>query len=92
MLNNFTLIGYFEGFKDMPYTISITKPQGFYGATSMPLESSGPDTDVYNPRNYFELHDNPIMYSIPDTASVMVNNTKILLSQYQDPSFAVFTK
>ncbi|HRF64933.1 MAG TPA: peptidase M61 [Ignavibacteria bacterium] len=82
MLNNFTLIGYFEGFKDMPYTISITKPQGFYGATSMPLESSGPDTDVYNPRNYFELHDNPIMYSIPDTASVMVNNTKILLSLY----------
>jgi len=82
MLNNFTLVGYFEEFKDMPYTISITKPEGFYGATSMPLESSAGNIDVYNPENYFELHDNPIMYTIPDTASVMVNNTQILLSLY----------
>jgi predicted metalloprotease with PDZ domain len=82
MLNNFTLVGYFEGFKDMPYTISITKPEGFYGATSMPLESSAGNIDVYKPENYFELHDNPIMYTIPDTASVMVNNTQILLSLY----------
>lgn len=82
MLNNFTLIGYFEGFKDNPYTISYTKPAGFYGATSMPLESSNFSADVYNPKNYFELHDNPIMYSIPDTASLMVNNTQILLSLY----------
>jgi len=82
MLNNFTLIGYFDVFKDMPYTISITKPEGFYGATSMPLESSAGNIDVYNPENYFELHDNPIMYTIPDTASVMVNNTQILLSLY----------
>lgn len=82
MLNNFTLVGYFEGFKDIPYTISITKPEGFYGATSMPLESTTGSTDIYNPKNYFELHDNPIMYTIPDTASVMVNNTQILLSLY----------
>jgi len=82
MLNNYTLIGYFEGFKDMPYTVTVTKPEGFYGATSMPLHSTLNNTDYYYPKNYFDLHDNPMMYAIPDTASVMVNNTKILLSVY----------
>ena len=82
MLNNFTMIGYFDGFKDMPFELNITKPAGFYGATSMPLLTSTENTDTYNPVNYFQLHDNPIMYSIPDTASVMVNQTKVLLSIY----------
>lgn len=82
MLNNYTLIGYFEGCKDLPYTVSITRPEGFYGATSMPLNSTIGNTDYYNPVNYFDLHDNPMMYAIPDTASVMVNNTKVLLSVY----------
>ncbi len=80
MLNNFTMIGYFDGFKDMPYDLNITKPEGFYGATSMPLLSASGNTDTYIPANYFQLHDNPIMYTIPDTASVMVNKTKVLLS------------
>ena len=82
MLNSFTMIGYFEGFRDMPFDLNITKPSGFYGATSMPLLSTSENTDTYNPGNYFQLHDNPIMYSIPDTASVMVQKTKVLLSIY----------
>ncbi|NOS85501.1 MAG: PDZ domain-containing protein [Ignavibacteria bacterium] len=82
MLNNYTLIGYFEGFKDMPYTVTVTKPEGFYGATSMPLHSTLGNTDYYYPKNYFDLHDNPMMYAKPDTASVMVNNTMVLLSVY----------
>ncbi|HMQ78683.1 MAG TPA: peptidase M61 [Ignavibacteria bacterium] len=82
MLNNFTLIGYFDGFKDMPYTVSVKKPDGFYGSTSMPLAFTEDGKDVYYPKNYFDLHDNPMMYTIPDTASVMVNNTRVLLSVY----------
>ena len=82
MLNNFTLIGYFDGFKDMPYTVSVRKPEGFYGSTSMPLAFTEDGKDVYYPKNYFDLHDNPMMYTIPDTASVMVNNTRVLLSVY----------
>lgn len=82
MLNNFTLIGYFDGFKDMPYTVSVRKPDGFYGSTSMPLAFTEDGKDVYYPKNYFDLHDNPMMYTIPDTASVMVNNTRVLLSVY----------
>jgi len=80
MLNNFTLIGYFDGYKDMPYTLSVTKPAGFYGASSLPLGSTLNNKDYYYPKNYFDLHDNPMMYAVPDTASLMVNNTEILIS------------
>lgn len=82
VLNNYCYIGYFDGYKDQPFVLSVTKPAGFYGATSLNLESTNETNDLYRAKNYFELHDNPILYSIPDTASVMVNNTLVLLSGY----------
>jgi len=91
VLNNFCLVGYFDGYKELPFTLSVTKPSGFYGATSLPLVFSNENKDVYSAKNYFELHDNPILYAIPDTASVMVNNTKVLLAIYS-PSDKVEAK
>lgn len=82
VLNNYCYVGYFTGFKDLPFTLNITKPFGFYGSTSMSLISSNEIQDIYTAKNYFELHDNPILYCIPDTASVMVNNTSVLISIY----------
>lgn len=82
VLNNFCYVGYFDGFKDLPFELNVTKPLGFYGATSLNLISTDEHSDRYSAENYFELHDNPIMYSVPDTATVMVNNTRVLLSGY----------
>ncbi|MCI0449467.1 MAG: peptidase M61, partial [Chlorobi bacterium] len=82
VLNNYCLFGYFNGYKEIPFTISVTKPLGFYGTTSLPLVQTDENNDVYTAKNYFELHDNPILYTIPDTASAMVVNTKVMLSVY----------
>jgi predicted metalloprotease with PDZ domain len=82
VLNNFCFVGYFSGYKDLPFTLSITKPQGFYGSTSLPVIDIGESVDNYRAKNYFELHDNPILYCKPDTASVMVNNAMVLISIY----------
>jgi predicted metalloprotease with PDZ domain len=82
VMNNYCLFGYFDGYKELPFTVSVTKPAGFYGATSLPVVSISDDNDVYRSKNYFELHDNPILYTVPDTASTMVGNTKVLLSIY----------
>jgi predicted metalloprotease with PDZ domain len=82
VLNNYCYVGYFEGYKDEPFELSVTKPPGFYGATSLNLVSTNGRNDTYKAENYFELHDNPILYCIPDTATVMVNNTLVLLSVY----------
>lgn len=81
LLNNFGYIGYLKGFKDLPYELQVRKPQGFYGGTA--LEGERSDTlDVFNIPNYFELHDNPILYCLPDTASAMVGDSKIEISLY----------
>ena len=82
VLNNFCYVGYFNGYKDLPFTLSVTKPVNFYGSTSLPLVYTSETTDLYRARSYFELHDNPILYSVPDTATVMINNTKVLISVY----------
>lgn len=82
VLNNYCTTGYFLGYKDMPFELTVTKPQDFYGATSLNRLSTSESTDIYSAKNYFELHDNPIMYTVPDTASVMVNNTNVMLSIY----------
>ncbi|MBN8584237.1 MAG: peptidase M61 [Ignavibacteria bacterium] len=82
VLNNFCFVGYFDGFKDSPFSLTVNKPKGFYGSTSLPLISTNESTDVFAAQNYFQLHDNPILYCLPDTATMMVNNMKVLISVY----------
>ena len=82
VLNNFCFVGYFEGYKDNLFNLVIDKPAGFFGSTSLPLKSTNESTDVYSAQNYFQLHDNPILYCLPDTTTMTVNNTKVLVSIY----------
>ena len=35
VLNSFGLFGYFQDMEKLPYRVSITKPEGFYGSTSL---------------------------------------------------------
>ena len=67
VLNNYCYTGYFEGYKDYPYNVTVTKPSGFYGSTTLPVVSIGDITDTYTAKNYFQLLDNTLMYCILDT-------------------------
>lgn len=81
LLNNFGYIGYLKAYENYPYQLEIRKPVGFYGGTA--LEGTRSDTlDVFQLPNYFELHDNPILYCLPDTASTYVGDTKVEISLY----------
>ncbi len=81
LLNNFGFIGYINGYKDYTYHLEIIKPKGFYGSTALEGELS--DTlDLFEVKDYFTVHDNPIMYSIPDTATRMVGGTEVIVSVY----------
>lgn len=86
LMNTFCYFGYFDGQKNLPLTLKVSKPAGVFGATSM-LNTS-PTTplsqeDVFKARDYVELADNPILYTWKaDTASVMVGSTKVLISVY----------
>lgn len=82
LMNLFTSVGYVEGHHQLPYRLTVKRPSYLYGATSLPVESRGREQDVYVGKNYFQIHDNPILYAVPDTASVRVKNATITVAVY----------
>lgn len=82
VLNPFGYFGYFEGYKDLPYRVSVAKPARFYGSTAL-VPVAGNDTlDVFETPNYVLLADSPIMYNIPDTAVFDAGGAEVLVSVY----------
>lgn len=74
--------GYFEGMKEQPFTISITKPESFYGSTGLIPTETTATKEVYQTRDYDKLIDSPFMYSKPDTTVIHVGNADVLISVY----------
>lgn len=83
LLNNFGYIGYLKGKQDLKYHLHIRKPKGFYGSTALQGEM-GEEHDQFIIDDYFSLHDNPLMYCLPDTATRMVGNARVLVSLYDE--------
>jgi len=82
VINTPGLFGHFEDMKKLPYDISFTKPAGFYAATGLKAVSSTNTSDVFHCISTDELYDSPIMFSLPDTATVKVGNTDVLVAIY----------
>jgi predicted metalloprotease with PDZ domain len=82
LLNMFGLVGYMQNNEQYPYELTVQKPREFYGAGNLEAISRAVDRDEFMAANYFFLHDNPLMYCRPDTASVDVNGTVIHLAVY----------
>lgn len=82
LLNTFGLFGYLDGLKRRPYDIEIIKPQGFYGATPLKQLMSSTSKDRFLSVDYYELVDSPIMYTLPDTASIYLGETEVEVSVY----------
>ncbi len=82
LLNNHAYFGYFDGYKDRPFEITVTKYKGHYGSTYLKKEHLDEKTDKLFAPNYFQLTDNPVMYCTPDTTSFMLGDAKIKISNY----------
>jgi len=82
VINTFGFFGYIKGMKDLAYEVSITHPEGLYGGTSMIDSNDDPLIDTFTAPNYFDLADAPIMYSSPDTTTMMVGGAEILVQVY----------
>ena len=74
--------GYFEGMKEQPFELNITKPDSLYGSTGLIPVSTSAQRDVFQTRDYDLLMDSPIMYNVPDTTFIDVANAKVLVSVY----------
>lgn len=82
VINNFEFYGYFRNYDNKPIYINYTKPKGFYPATAITTFTLSETKDVLQYKNYHELADFPVIYSIPDTTTLNIHNTKVLISCY----------
>ncbi|HKJ47528.1 MAG TPA: hypothetical protein VJ973_00475 [Christiangramia sp.] len=88
LLNLHGFVGYFDKMKEKEFRLEILRPSDLIAGTSLTIDSTvdGKDanskTDIYNLDRYFEVIDNPIMYSAPDTTSFMVQDMQVLVSVY----------
>jgi predicted metalloprotease with PDZ domain len=82
VLNNHAFMGYFEGYKNLPYEVEVIKPDFMFAATWLKKESITPEKDVIKAENYDDLADNPVMYCKPDTASFRIDNTRVIVTNY----------
>jgi len=82
VINTHCFVGYFDGMKQVPYKLVVNHPADFYGATAMDDANSSNTVDEFATNTYNTLVDNPVMYCRPDTASIMVADSKVLISVY----------
>lgn len=82
MINHFAFEGYFEGYKNLPFEVTVLKPSDFAGLSWLKTERLKQDQDVIFANSYDELADNPVMYCRADTVSFIIDSTRIFVSSY----------
>lgn len=82
IMNNHAFFGYIEGYSTLPIEVVITKPAELYASTHLQVERKSPEQDILFAKNYVYLADNPVFYTIPDTTSFTVGNSRINICVY----------
>ncbi|WP_076547965.1 M61 family metallopeptidase [Maribacter ulvicola] len=85
MLNLHGFVGYFEGFKEVPYAIQIKKPADLVATTTLASDTNSKQEllwDAFIANRYFEVIDNPIMYAKPNRESFEINGITVTLSLF----------
>ncbi|MBK9283488.1 MAG: peptidase M61 [Sphingobacteriaceae bacterium] len=81
-INTHGFFGYFKNYTKNEFVLEFDKPKAFYPATGIENIRSGEESDIVSVFDYHNLIDSPILYTKPDTISIMVANTKVLVSSY----------
>lgn len=84
VLNHAFLFGYIEGFSELPYQVTITKPEELSASSALKITSETQTRDAYQAASYKELIDNPVMYARPDTVGFMAGNTYVTISVFSE--------
>jgi predicted metalloprotease with PDZ domain len=82
VLNTPGVFGYLDGMKEVPFELTITKPEKLYASTALIATRSDSKTDVFTLEDADQLYDSPIMYSVPDTTTIKLGKTQVLISVY----------
>ncbi|MES1220274.1 MAG: peptidase M61 [Bacteroidota bacterium] len=82
VINNQCFLGYFDGMKEITYEVNISHPAYMYGSTALRDMDKSAMKDKFITASYNSIVDNPVMYARPDTASIKVGNSRVLISIY----------
>lgn len=82
VLNLHTMLGYFRNHTKQPFELTISHKYNFYGSTSLVDHIITSTKDQFLIPSYNEAIDNPIMYTIPDTAHIRVGESDVLVSVF----------
>ena len=84
VLNLHGFVGYFSKLKEVPYELSITVPQGMVSTTSLRKSDipSEPGKEVFLANRYFEVIDNPVLYTTSSQASFQLNDITVNIGVY----------
>jgi predicted metalloprotease with PDZ domain len=82
VLNTPGFFGYFDGMKKIPFELVIKKPENLYGSTPLIATKSDRESDTFTLPDADQLYDSPIMYCVPDTTSIKLGKTQVLISVY----------
>jgi predicted metalloprotease with PDZ domain len=89
VLNHNTLIGYFEGFEHLPYTLHLKKPATHYAATSLPRTSDSGEATTFQATSYRHLVDNPLLVAPPDTAHLLLEDIRVTVACHSTTGQAI---
>ena len=82
VINTHGFFGYIKGITNRNFVVEFEKPKNFYPSTGLSGIIPGVTKDIITVFDYHDLVDSPIMYCIPDTSTILVGNTKVLVSCY----------
>ena len=82
VINNHAFLGYFDDMKKMPYELTVMHAPNFYGSTALTDKDKSTTRDLYEGESYNKMVDNPIMFGVPDTTTILVGKTQVLISVY----------
>lgn len=81
-INTHSMFGYIKGMMNRKFILEFEKPKGFYPSTGLSDIQLGETKDVLSVFDYHDLADAPIMYFLPDTTTILVGNTRVLVACY----------
>jgi len=86
VFNNHAVFGYWQGSESEPIEVEIKIRKGFYPASGLEFESISADRVVFRPESYHQWVDSPVMLFRPDTVSLRVGSTDVLVAVYNPSS------
>jgi len=79
VLNHGGMICFVGGSQHVPFQMNIKRPKHLYGSSALSIARISDTLDTYLADSYDQLVDSPVLYSLPDTASFILNGMKILV-------------